>query len=87
MEPEFAMDIGRRTLMLVMVVALPMLLVGLVVGVVISILQAVTQIQEMTLTFVPKIISIILAGIFFMPFIMDKLMTFAKEMFGPMPIP
>ncbi len=87
MDPEAALEIGRRTLMLVMMISLPLLAVGLVVGVTISLLQAVTQIQEMTLTFVPKIIAIVLAGIFFMPFILDKIMTFAAEMFGAMPLP
>jgi len=64
-----------------------LLAVGLVVGVLISIMQAVTQIQEMTLTFVPKIIAMVLAAAFFMPWILTKLMTFATEMFSPMVVP
>ena len=87
MDPQIALDTGRQVLMLALFTALPMLCIGLIVGVTISILQSVTQIQEMTLTFVPKIIAIVLAGILFMPYIMNKLMTFATEMFSPMAVP
>ncbi len=87
MEPSLALDLGREALILTMVVALPILLVGLVVGVIISILQAVTQIQEMTLTFVPKIIAMMIAGVLLMPFLLQRMMEYATEMFGSMPIP
>ena len=84
---EIAMDLGRQVLILILKVSLPLLCVGLVVGVSISILQAVTQIQEMTLTFVPKIVAVIIAAIFFMPWIINQMMTFAQRMLGEMPIP
>jgi len=87
METQMALDLGRRVLITALMISSPILCVGLVVGVTISIFQAVTQIQEMTLTFVPKIIAVGLAAIVFMPWIMTKLMAFAAEMFGPMPIP
>jgi len=61
--------------------------VGMVVGVLISIIQAVTQIQEMTLTFVPKIFAMVLAAVFLLPFIMQKMMEYATEMFSTIPIP
>lgn len=87
MNTDMAIDLGRRTLMMALMIALPLLSVGLIVGVLVSILQAVTQIQEMTLTFVPKIVAIVIAAAFFMPWIMAKLIQFASEMFGPMPVP
>ena len=87
MDVQTALDTGRETLLLALFIATPMLCVGLVVGVSVSILQAVTQIQEMTLTFVPKIVAMGLAGMLFLPYIMNKLITFAAEMFGPMPVP
>ncbi len=87
MEVSDALDIARQTLILVMMIAAPLLCVGLVVGVLISILQAVTQIQEMTLSFVPKIFAMVVAGILFMPYTLEKIMTFSREMFGPMVIP
>lgn len=87
MEVSSALEIARQALILALVIAAPLLCVGLIVGVLISILQAVTQIQEMTLTFVPKIFAMALAAIVFMPFTLGKLMAFASEMFGPMPVP
>ena len=61
MTPEFVIGFARQSIELTMSISLPMLGVGLAVGVVVSILQAATQIQEMTLTFVPKIIAVFLA--------------------------
>ena len=87
MEPQTALDLGRRVLMMALMISCPILFVALVVGVTISIFQAVTQIQEMTLTFVPKIIAVGVAGIVLMPWIMTELIAFATEMFSPMPIP
>ena len=82
-----ALDLGREVLLLALKITFPLLCVGLVVGVTVSILQAVTQVQEMTLTFVPKIIAMVIAAAFFMPRIMEQLMTFAARMFGAMPMP
>jgi len=87
MDPQSALDLGRQVLILTLKISFPLLCVGLVVGVTISILQAVTQIQEMTLTFVPKIVAMIIAAAFFMPWIIDQMMTFARQMFGEMPLP
>ena len=87
MEPDMALDLGRQALSIALMISLPLLSVGLVVGVLVSIIQAVTQVQEMTLTFVPKIVAMVLAAAFFLPWIMTKLMDFATTMFSPMPIP
>jgi flagellar biosynthesis protein FliQ len=87
MQPEMALDIGRRVLILTLLITAPLLIIGMVVGVLISLLQAVTQIQEMTLTFVPKLIIMALAAIVLMPWIMNHIMAFAVEMFAPIPIP
>ena len=87
MELDIAMDLGRRVLLTALFICAPMMIIGLIVGVTVSLIQAVTQVQEMTLTFVPKIIAMVVAGIVFMPYISQKLMAFATEMFGPMPVP
>ena len=87
MDPSMALDLGRHTMITALLIALPLLGVGLFVGVLVSILQAVTQVQEMTLTFVPKIIAMVLAGILFMPWILTKLLEFTRDMLGPMPVP
>ncbi len=81
MTPEFVIGFARQSIELTLAIALPMLGVGLGVGVLVSILQAATQIQEMTLTFVPKIVSVFLALLFSFPWIMDKMITFTQEIF------
>ncbi|MCH9023231.1 MAG: flagellar biosynthesis protein FliQ [Planctomycetes bacterium] len=87
MEPDLALDLGRQALMMMMMISLPLLGVALVVGVLVSIIQAVTQIQEMTLTFVPKIIVMALAAALMMPYLLQLMMEYATKMFGSMPIP
>ncbi|MGH7443007.1 MAG: flagellar biosynthesis protein FliQ [bacterium] len=85
MTPDFALDIGKQALILVLLLGAPMLLLGLLVGVLISILQSVTQIQEMTLTFVPKIVAVVLALIVFGPWMLRLLTTFSLELFQRLP--
>jgi flagellar biosynthetic protein FliQ len=67
------MDVGRDAIVTLILVASPLMLVGLVVGVIISLLQALTQIQETTLVFVPKILAIFLAMLIALPFMADAL--------------
>ena len=81
MTPEFVIGFARQSIELAMSISLPMLGVGLAVGVVVSILQAATQIQEMTLTFVPKIIAVFLALLISFPWVMDKMITFTQDVF------
>jgi flagellar biosynthetic protein FliQ len=78
-----ATDLIRSTLLLALIVSTPMLVIGVAVGVIISVLQAVTQIQEQTLTFVPKIIAMISAVIVLFPWMGHYLMEYAAQMFGP----
>jgi flagellar biosynthesis protein FliQ len=70
--PE-VLDVARDAIVTLLIVSLPLMLVGLVVGVVISLLQALTQIQETTLVFVPKIIAVFVALLMALPFMADKL--------------
>ena len=70
--PE-VMDVARDAIVTLLLVASPLMLVGLIVGVAISLLQALTQIQETTLVFVPKILAIFLAMLVALPFMADAL--------------
>jgi flagellar biosynthetic protein FliQ len=81
-DPGMVIDIGREALILSLVVSAPMLLGGLVVGLVIGIFQAVTQIHEMTLTFIPKILTILGIMIFLMPWMTTMLMDYTLRLFG-----
>lgn len=79
------MGLAIETYKITLTLSLPMLLVGLVVGLMISIFQATTQINEMTLTFVPKILAVIVVIIFTMPWMLNMLMDFTTRIFNMMP--
>jgi flagellar biosynthetic protein FliQ len=83
--PEFVVGFARQSIEMALTIALPMLSIGLIVGIFVSVLQAATQIQEMTLTFIPKIVSIFLALLFAFPWIMDKMVSFTREVFLNLP--
>jgi flagellar biosynthesis protein FliQ len=67
------LDVARDGILTLLIIAAPMMLVALVVGVAVSLLQAVTQVQEMTLVFIPKILAIFLALLIALPFMGDVL--------------
>jgi flagellar biosynthetic protein FliQ len=85
MTPEFIVGFARQAIEITLTIALPMLGIGMVVGITVSILQAATQIQEMTLTMVPKIVSIMIALIIAFPWIMDKMTAYTREIFLNLP--
>jgi flagellar biosynthetic protein FliQ len=82
MSIEQATELIRNALILVLMISAPMLLIGLVVGIIVSLLQAVTQIQEQTLTFIPKITAMVVAAIVLMPWIGQRLVDYTAVMFG-----
>ena len=77
-----AVDLVRHTLVMALIISAPLLLIGLAVGLIISIFQAVTQIQEQTLTFIPKIVAMVAAAIILMPWIGQQLVDYAAAMFS-----
>ena len=76
-----AVDIARTALLQALIIAVPILGAGLLVGLIVSLFQAVTQIQEQTLTFVPKIIVMILVAVVLLGWISTRMADFAVEMF------
>jgi flagellar biosynthetic protein FliQ len=76
---EFIIDFGRRAMELILTLSLPMLLVGLVIGLLVSIFQATTQIQEMTLQFIPKIVCISLVLVLVGPWLLEKLTEYTEN--------
>jgi len=82
MSPADVIDVARESLWVLMKVAGPAMLVALVVGLAVSLLQALTQIQEMTLAFVPKIVSIFVTLIVAMPFMIATMTGFMQEIAG-----
>jgi len=85
MTPEMVVSIGREALTVTILVAAPMLSFGLVIGLVLAIFQAVTQIQEMTLTFVPKILGVALALLLFLPWMINMLTDFTRHLYALIP--
>ena len=83
MNMDQALDMGREALLMALILSGPVLLSGLLVGLAISLFQAVTQLQEQTLSFVPKIVSMVLAAMLFVPWIATRLLEYTQELFGP----
>lgn len=73
-------ETARQALLITIQIGAPILLVGLVVGVAIALVQALTQVQEITLVFVPKILAILLSMFFFLPMMMNTLVAFMQEL-------
>jgi len=82
MTQEFAIFIVRETLFTALMIAAPMLLAGLITGVTISLLQSVTQLQEMTLTFIPKILAVVTVMILFSPWMVNVMLGFMNMIYG-----
>jgi len=84
--PDFVVGFARQSIELTLMISLPLLGVGLSVGLIVSIFQAATQIQEPTLSFIPKILAMFIALLVAFPWIMDKLLTFTREIFINLPV-
>jgi flagellar biosynthetic protein FliQ len=85
MSGDLAIQIGREALTMVMLIAAPMLGLGLLVGILVSIFQATTQIQEQTLVFIPKIIAIFVAILVFGPWMLSLMVDYTREIFINLP--
>ncbi|MHC4427551.1 MAG: flagellar biosynthesis protein FliQ [Planctomycetota bacterium] len=80
MVPQDAVDVAKTALMQALLIAVPILGAGLLVGLVVSLFQAVTQIQEQTLSFVPKIVVMILVAVVLLSWISIRMVDFTVEM-------
>jgi flagellar biosynthetic protein FliQ len=74
------LDVSRDAVIVTLKIGMPIMLVALIVGLVVSLFQALTQIQEMTLSFIPKIIAIFLSMLLLMPFMLSTLTTFTQSL-------
>lgn len=81
MDETAVLAVGREALIVVLKVSGPVMMAGLLVGLIIALFQALTTIQEMTLTFVPKIIVIFISIIVFLPFMMTTMIEFSQQLF------
>ena len=81
MTVEQAIDLLRDAMLVTLLIIGPILAIGMVVGLVISLVQAITQIQEQTLAFVPKIFAMAVAVVFVMPWMFGRLLEYAHHLF------
>ena len=77
-----AIGLFQQSIMLALMLAGPMLFFGLLAGLIVSIFQAVTQVHEMTLTFIPKILAVVLSVFLFMPWMINKIIDFTTNLFS-----
>lgn len=85
MENDFVIEVVNQAIKVTLMLAAPMLIGALVVGVLVSIFQAVTQINEQTLSFIPKILVIIAALVIFSPWMMETMVTYTQDLFTSIP--
>jgi len=85
MTPDFVVGIMAETIKVTLFMAAPVLIVALVVGVAISLFQAVTQVQEMTLVFVPKIVAVLVALVAALPWMISLLLSFTHNLYTNIP--
>jgi flagellar biosynthetic protein FliQ len=78
-------ELGVETFKIALYLALPGLLVGMLVGLAVSIFQATTQINEMTLSFIPKIIGVVIVIVLTMPWMLNEIIDFSKHVFALIP--
>ena len=82
MSDEFVIDICRKAIQVALMVSGPMLLAGMIVGLIVSIFQATTQINEQTLTFIPKIVAVFLTLLLLTPWMIHTMTSFAGGIFS-----
>ena len=82
MNPESVITIAEQGIWAVLLISGPLLLLALVVGLIVSIFQATTQIQEQTLAFVPKIVAVLVGIVFFGPWMLSRMLSYANDIFS-----
>ena len=85
MTPELVIDIGQRTIETALFLSAPLLISTLIIGLIVSVLQAVTQINETTLTFLPKILAVAVALVVFFPWMLSLIVGFTSNLFIQIP--
>ncbi|MBV8124342.1 MAG: flagellar biosynthesis protein FliQ [Paucibacter sp.] len=85
MTPESVMTMGRHAMEVTLMIAAPMLLVALIIGLIVSIFQAATQINEATLSFIPKLVGVFVALVVAGPWMLSVMLDYMREIFGGIP--
>jgi flagellar biosynthetic protein FliQ len=85
MQPHEAIELGRQALIITLLVCAPILAAGLIVGLIVGLLQAITQVQDQTVAFVPKLLAMIGALALSMPWLLTRLVDFTRELLMNIP--
>lgn len=85
MNPELVVRIAKEAIEITLYLSLPIMGVGLIVGFIISLFQAVTQMHEITLTFVPKIVAVLLSLLFLTPWMLQKMIYYTEQLLIQLP--
>lgn len=85
MDFSTALEMGRHAFWMTLIISGPILVIGLAVGLILAFFQAITQLQEQSLTFVPKIAAMVVAAVFFIPWITEQMVEYARDMLGTLP--
>ncbi|HEY4482425.1 MAG TPA: flagellar biosynthesis protein FliQ [Candidatus Brocadiaceae bacterium] len=85
MTPDTVIKLAEQAIYLIIILSAPMLLIALAVGLIVSVFQAMTQIQEQTLAFVPKILAVFLSLVLFGPWMLTILLDFTRDLFQQLP--
>jgi flagellar biosynthesis protein FliQ len=85
LNPDVVLRIAKEMIEITLLISLPIMGVGLVVGLFVSLLQSLTQMHEMTLTFVPKIIAVLVSLLFLLPWMMQKLVFYTENLIVNLP--
>lgn len=85
MTPDVVIKLAEQAIYLIIIISAPMLLIALGVGLIVSVFQAMTQIQEQTLAFIPKILAVFLSLVLFGPWMLTILLDFTRDLFQQLP--
>lgn len=85
MDPAEAIELGRQAMFTAMLLGAPVLLVGMAIALVIGLLQAITQVQDQTVSFVPKLVAMVLALTFALPWILAQFLQYSSELISNIP--
>ena len=86
MSPDIAVELCRDAVILTLLVGAPVMVISVVVGLIISLFQAVTQLQEQTLSFVPKIVAMMLTVLYVLPWIIGRMVYYTEDLYHNIPV-
>ena len=85
MEPQYAIDLGREAIVMTLLISGPVLLAGMTVGLIVGLAQALTQIQEQTVAFVPKLVIMVLGLSLCLPWLLNRMIEYTQELIANIP--